>query len=381
MIADSSPGALSAEFTTVVGEFTLEVAVRVESGELLAVLGPNGSGKSTLLSTIAGLRAPNSGFVTIGEQQLTHRDPAVSGRGIQVPLERRRVAMLGQQPLLFPHLSVVENVAFGPRSQGVTAHAARTAAMGWLERVELADLAGRRPTELSGGQQQRVAIARALAADPVLLLLDEPFAALDVQNAQSMRRLIADRPWGTRIPMVLVTHDPLDAIVLADRAAILHDGRIVQHGTPGEVFGHPATRFVAALAGVNLVTGLGTIDGSVMAEGPRGDRLLLRGNGGGLLAGNAASAVFGPGSVRVAPAGGERIAAVDTLDPNRWVGTIAQLEPTPGGVRIVTNEHPDVAVDVPSATAVTLDLAAGSHLAFEVPASDVSVRSIPAVLP
>ena len=372
--ADTEASAgLEASFTAMVGEFVVEVELSVAPGEIVAVLGPNGAGKSTLLATIAGHVAPRTGFVRIGARELARRRP--DGSLVEVPLERRRVGLLGQQPLLFPHLSALENVSFGPRAQGAPAAAARRTAMRWLQQVGLEGFAARRPAELSGGQQQRVAIARALAACPELLLLDEPFASLDVQTAAEMRRLIAALPAEERIPTLLVTHDPLDAIVLANRAAILHDGRIVQQGATADVLGHPATPFVAALAGVNLVVGVGTGDGAIAVTGTKSSRILLRGVGDHLLAGAAATAVFSPGSVHVTPVERDEGEASVDRPPNHWAGTVALLSPAPGGVRIVTTEHPDLAVDVPSAAAVSLDLAPGARLAFAVTESDVSVRA------
>jgi molybdate transport system ATP-binding protein len=364
---------LEAAFTATVGEFVVDVELAVAPGEIVAVLGPNGAGKSTLLATIAGHIAPRTGFVRIGARELARRRP--DGSLVEVPLERRRVGLLGQQPLLFPHLTALENVSFGPRAQGEHAPEAKRTAMRWLEQVGLEGFAARRPAELSGGQQQRVAIARALAARPELLLLDEPFASLDVQTAAGMRRLIATLPAEERIPTLLVTHDPLDAIVLAHRAAILHDGRIVQQGATADVLGHPATPFVAALAGVNLVAGVATGDGAIAVTGTTNGRILLRGVGDRLLAGVAATAVFSPGSVHVTPVERDDDGASVDRSSNRWVGTVALLSPAPGGVRIVTTEHPDLTVDVPSAAAVSLDLAPGARLAFAVTESDVSVRA------
>ncbi|MDQ0895209.1 sulfate/molybdate ABC transporter ATP-binding protein [Agromyces ramosus] len=372
--AGASAG-LEAAFTATVGSFTVEAELAVAPGEIVAVLGPNGAGKSTLLAAIAGHLAPPTGFVRVGGRDLARRRS--DGSLWEVPLERRRVGLLGQQPLLFPHLSALENVAFGPRAQGGHAAASRRTALRRLEEVGLADLAERRPAELSGGQQQRVAIARALAARPELLLLDEPFASLDVQTASDMRRLIATLPGDERIPTLLVTHDPLDAIVLARRAAILHDGRIVQQGATAEVLGHPATPFVAALAGVNLAAGVGSGDDGVAITAATGDSVLvLRGVGERLVAGRAATAVFSPASVHVRPAAEGAAAASAEPSVNRWIGTVALLRPAPGGVRIMTAEHPDLAVDVPSAAAVSLDLAPGARLAFTITATDVSVRVI-----
>ncbi|MFF2272325.1 sulfate/molybdate ABC transporter ATP-binding protein [Agromyces sp. NPDC058136] len=372
----TSDRGLELDVTVDVGDFTLTAQLDVGPGGILAVLGPNGSGKSTLLAAIAGRLTPSRGYVRAGGRDLVNAGP---GPRTNVPLERRRVGLLGQEPLLFPHLSALENVAFGPRAQGRPAREARDEAARLLDSVGLGGFASRRPTGLSGGQQQRVAIARTLAARPEVLLLDEPFTALDVETAAQMRRLVAAQRDEHGLPTLLVTHDPLDAIVLADRAAILHDGRIAQVGPVPEVLGHPRTAFIAALAGVNLVNGAATADGAVLADGaaPSADvaspRLLLRGEGDAPPPGAGASAVFSPGAVhaRTAPADAGPAVA------NRWTGTVALLEATPGGVRITTAEHPGIAVDVPSAAAVGLDLDTGSRLEFEVSAADVSVRPHP----
>lgn len=366
MTGSEASADLVAELTTVVGDFVLDASLRVAPGETIAVLGPNGSGKSTLLQTIAGHLEPSAGFVRVGDRELSR---VASRSRHSVALERRHVGLLGQHPLLFPHLSALENVAFGPRAQGERAGVARESARHWLDRVGLSGSAARRPSALSGGQQQRVALARTLAARPRLLLLDEPFASLDVQSAADMRGLLAERPWPGPLPTVLVTHDPLDAIVLAHRAAVLHDGRIVQQGTTAEVLGHPETPFVAALAGVNLVTGVGDSHGGVIADSV--SPLALHGTGTRAIAGMPASAVFSPGAVHVAPAMEHEPAA---SAPNRWHGTVAALRPVPGGVRIGVAEHPELAVDVPSAAAVSLDLTTGARLAFDVSPADVSVR-------
>ncbi|AWB96062.1 molybdenum ABC transporter ATP-binding protein [Agromyces badenianii] len=369
-----APNRLAVDVSASRGGFTIEVALGVDAGETLAVLGPNGSGKSTLLAIIAGHLAPTAGTVRLGGRTLAARRD--DGRVDELPVERRRVALLGQEALLFPHLTALENIAFGPRATGMRAADARRDALGMLERFGLAEFAGRRPRELSGGQQQRVAIARALASRPDALLLDEPFASLDVQTAAEMRRVIAEQPSARPIPTLLVTHDPIDAIMLADRAAILQAGRIVQEGPTAEVLGHPATPFAAALAGVNLASGIGTADGSVEVIGPSGARLVLRGAAGAVEPGARASAVFSPGAVHAARADDGPPAASAPPVPNRWAGTVTSLQSAPGGVRIVTAEHPGLAVDVPSAAAVSLGLVADARLAFAIAGSDVSVRAI-----
>ncbi|MFB6609818.1 sulfate/molybdate ABC transporter ATP-binding protein [Agromyces sp. NPDC056379] len=363
---------LVADVTTRRGDFALDVSLRVAPGETLAVLGPNGSGKTTLLQTIAGTLVVDRGAVHLAGRELGSAEPGRPRR--HVGPEGRRVGLLGQEPLLFPHLSALDNVAFGPRAQGMGASASRETARRWLARVGLAELASRRPLALSGGQRQRVALARTLAARPEVLLLDEPFTALDVESGPEMRALIAEHPWPAPIPILLVTHDPLDAIVLADRAAILHDGRIVQQGATAEVLGHPASPFVAALAGVNLVIGVVDADGDIIPGNGAGP--VLRAAGEPPAPGTSVSAVFGPGAVHVAAiAQGEPAASV-----NGWTGTVAVLQPVPGGVRIGIAEHPRLFVDVPSAAAVSLDLSTGARLGFTIPATEVSVRSLPAAV-
>ncbi|GLU90851.1 ABC transporter ATP-binding protein [Agromyces sp. NBRC 114283] len=356
---------LVAELEVERGGFRLDAAVAVGPDEVLAVLGPNGSGKSTMLGAIAGHVPLDRGEVRIGGRLL-------GGAGArEVPLAARRVGLLGQQALLFPHLSALENVAFGPRAQGAGRRESRAEAAAWLERVGLAGFEHHRPAELSGGQQQRVALARTLAAKPAALLLDEPFAALDVEAAAGMRRLVREHRAALGIPMLLVTHDPLDALVLAGHAAILQAGRLVDEGPIARVLGHPRTPFIAALAGVDLVEGVALDAATVRASGG----LVLRAaEPAGLVPGARASAVFAPGAVHVAP--GAAPARGGDAEANHWSGTVASLEPTGGGVRIVTAEHPGVAVDVPTAAAVALDLEAGAALAFRIEAADVSLRPL-----
>ncbi|MBO9624908.1 MAG: ABC transporter ATP-binding protein [Microbacterium sp.] len=338
------------------GSFHVEAAFTVGPGEVLAVLGPNGSGKSTLLAAIAGHRPATGALVLDGA-------PIAAS----VPPERRRIGLLGQRAMLFPHLSARENVAFGPRAQGMSAERARAQAESWLAEVGLDDLARRRPAQLSGGQQQRVALARALAAGPRALLLDEPFASLDAETGTAARRLIAQLRDRLSIPMVLVTHDPLDAVMLASRTLVIDDGRVVQQGPTAEVLGHPRSRFAAAIAGVNLVTGVGG-EGGMLRSGV----LVLDGRGDRLREGEPGSAVFAPTAVRIRPDADDRTTAA-----NSWRGTVAVMEATRGGVRIFTAEHPHLAADCPSGFAASLGIRPGAALTFSVSPDDVSLRRDP----
>jgi molybdate transport system ATP-binding protein len=249
---------LHAEVALRLGALDLAVEVAVADGEVVAVLGPNGAGKSTLLRAVAGLVPLDRGRITVDGRVLDDPDA-----GTFVPTHLRPVGVVFQDHLLFPRLSALDNVAFGLRARGARKPEARRLAAGWLARVGLADHAGARPHALSGGQSQRVALARALATEPRVLLLDEPLAALDARTRLHMRaelrRHLATFP-GARL---LVTHDPIDALVLADRLVVLEAGRVTQDGTNAEVVRRPVSRYVAVLVGVILLVGVGAGEQSV----------------------------------------------------------------------------------------------------------------------
>ena len=333
----------------------VELALTVGEGELLAVVGPNGSGKSTCIQLLAGALRPDSGTVTLG-------GVVAAGPGVFLPPHRRRIGYLEQRPLLFPHLGVVDNVAFGPRSRGLPAAAARRRAGVELEAVGLAGFGGRRVHELSGGQAQRVAIARALAIDPDLVLLDEPFAALDAAATPELRRLLRERLRG--LTTVLVTHDPLDVLALADGVAHLAAGRVVLRDGVDAVFQRPQTRFLADFVGLNLLHGT--------AEGASAVRLPSGGVVAGLaevdLRGGGARAVFPPGAVslfRDAPHGSPRneLPAVVTGVEDRGLvqrvsldvaGQRIHADVTPSALRELSLGNGDAVVAVVKATQVTL---------------------------
>ena len=230
--------------------FTLDAELRAGPGEVVALLGPNGAGKTTALRALAGLVALDGGHIELDGVRLD--EPAA--RRFTAP-ERRHIGVVFQDYLLFPHLSALENVAFGPRCRGVPRARARAAAAELLGRVGLAEHTGKKPRQLSGGQAQRVALARALATGPRLLLLDEPLAALDartrLETRAHLRGHLADHPGAT----VLITHDPLDAMMLADRLVIVEDGRVVQTGDAATITTRPRTDYVARLVGLNLYRG------------------------------------------------------------------------------------------------------------------------------
>lgn len=232
------------------GDFSLEADIVIPAGETLALLGPNGAGKSTVVDALAGLLALETGNITLGGRVLD--DPV---RGVLTAAERRRVGVVFQDLALFPHLDALENAAFGLRARGMSRLAARRLAGERLREIGLGEMASRRPRELSGGAAQRVALARALAVQPELLILDEPLAALDVTARADTRRLLASYLEEFPGPRLVITHDPTEAFLLADRVAILEAGKITQQGTADQIRLRPLTRYAADLAGVNLLVG------------------------------------------------------------------------------------------------------------------------------
>jgi molybdate transport system ATP-binding protein len=306
-------------FTAALAARDFAVDLRVETGETVAVLGPNGAGKSTLLNIIAGLVLPDSGRADLDGTRLFDLD---EGGRLWTPPHARGVSTLAQSADLFPHLSVLENVAFGARSKGVRKAAAREIARHWLGEVDAAPLAARRPAELSGGQAQRVAIARALASDPKLLLLDEPLTALDVASAPAIRRtllrVLKDRT------AIIVTHDILDALTLADRVVVLSHGRIVEQGPTRATLERPRTAFTASLAALNLLTGIRTVRGMATDAGSE----IVSTVGSDAAVGDVVAATVRPSAVHIDPAA----TAGDGV--NRLTGLILDLEPRGDIIRV-----------------------------------------------
>jgi molybdate transport system ATP-binding protein len=336
------------------GPLTVELDLEVADGAVLAVLGPNGAGKSTLLRMLAGLLPPDDGRVAVDGQ--TWDDvPA----GVHLPAHERRLGMVFQDHLLFPHLSVTDNVAFGLRTRGLRRPAARAAAAEWLARVGIAELGDRRPGRLSGGQAQRAALARALVGAPALLLLDEPLSALDARTRLTvraeLRHHLADFPGST----VLVTHDPVDAMALADRVVVVEEGRVVQAGTPADVSRHPRTDYVARLVGLALLPGTG--------EGTA-----VRLDGGGRVA--VAEETSGPVFVAVRP---ESVALWTTRPEgsprNVWPARLVAATPHGSTVRCELDGEVPLVADVTATAVAELGLAPGAPVWASVKASDVAV--------
>jgi molybdate transport system ATP-binding protein len=360
-------------------DFLLDLELTAEPGETVVLLGPNGAGKSTALRILAGLlpldRAPlnrtplspvragldppDSGQLPSGHVRLDGTCLDCPAEGAWIPPARRRIGVVFQDYLLFPHLSALDNVAFGPRSAGMSRAQARRTAQGWLGLVDLGGQAGTRPRALSGGQQQRVALARALATDPRLLLLDEPLAALDARTRLEVRGELRRQLHGFGGATVLVTHDPLDAMVLADRLVILEQGAVVQCGAPAEVARRPRTDYVAQLVGLNLLRGEAF-----------GDRVVVDGGGELLGAGSVsgqALVAFRPAAValyRTRPSGSPR---------NVWPVTVAGVEPCGTAVRVeLAGEFPVVA-EVTTAAVAELGVMPGVELWASVKASEVDL--------
>ncbi|MCS0600644.1 ATP-binding cassette domain-containing protein [Streptomyces sp. LP11] len=242
--APHRPAGLDAHLVVDRGAFSLDIELTAAPGDVLALLGPNGAGKTTALRALAGLVPLTAGHLRLDGTPLERTPP-----------ESRPVGVVFQDYLLFPHLSALDNVAFGPRCHGASKSEARAQATEWLTRMGLADHTGAKPRRLSGGQAQRVALARALATSPRLLLLDEPLAALDARTRLEIRAQLRRHLNEFEAVAVLVTHDPLDAMVLADRLVVVEHGRIVQHGTPTDIARRPRTDYIAQLVGLNLYRG------------------------------------------------------------------------------------------------------------------------------
>jgi molybdate transport system ATP-binding protein len=343
-------------FQAAVAERAFDVALAVGPGETVAVMGPNGAGKSTLLSSIAGLLKPDSGLAELNGRTLFHLD---TGKHMWAPPHRRGTALLAQEPLLFPHLSALENVAFGPRSAGISKSLATSRALHWLAEVEAADLAARRPAELSGGQAQRVAVARALAADPALLLLDEPLAALDIHSAPLLRRLLKRVLAGRQA--VIVTHDVLDALMLADRVAILEGGRIVEQGPTRGVLERPRSRFAAGLSGLNYVAG------EVTEHGLRAPGMDIHGQHEDVAAGLPGVAVFPPSAVSIF------LSEAHGSPRNSFRVPITDLEPHGDQIRLRAGGRGQLSADITPAAAADLGLVPGMQVYLVVKANAVTI--------
>jgi sulfate transport system ATP-binding protein len=325
-----------------------DVSLDIAPGELVALLGPSGSGKTTLLRVIAGLNAPDRGAVYFGAQNATN-----------LSVQERRVGFVFQNYALFKHLTVSENIAFGlkarPRATRPSPQEIYARVEKLLELVQLDGLGGRYPAQLSGGQRQRVALARALAIEPRVLLLDEPFGALDARVRKDLRRWLREIHKRTGLTTVFVTHDQDEAMELADRVVVLNQGRIEQIGAPGELYDHPASPFVLSFVGEAVALPVTVRDGHAAFAGRE-----LHVDTQGLRDG-AARVFFRPADIAIAEQGAGALE-----------GRVESLRRTAGGVRatIAIDGH-DQRVEIDSA------LAPGAELGETVPLALSNARIFP----
>ncbi len=334
-----------------------------EPGEVVVVVGPNGAGKTSLLRALAGL-LPSTGTV-----ELAGRDVSA------MPLHARGIGWVPQAPSLFAHLSARDNAGFALRAGGMSRRAARKAADEWLGRLGIGHLGDFRPGALSGGQVARVALARALAADPALVLLDEPLAALDTATGDDVRRLLRSTLAGGRAPVLVVTHDPVDVVALADSVLVLENGAVVQHASPAEVAVRPRNVWVAGLLGQNAWRGVA--DETGLRTASRGSAGHSTGHSTGhiaaaetLPAGTPALALCEPASVtlhRLRPSGSARTVLA---------GRVGELRSLGGRVRVVVHSDPQVIAEVTVGAATELGLADGGQVWAAVKATEVRLVAL-----
>ncbi|MFP4234576.1 MAG: ABC transporter ATP-binding protein [Nitriliruptoraceae bacterium] len=352
--APAERSGLHAEVALRLGTLDLDITLAAAPGEVVAVLGPNGAGKTTVLRALAGLLPLTRGRVSLDGRIL--EDVAA---GVRTPPQQRRVGVVFQQQLLFPNLTVLENVAFGLRTRGVPREEARARARAWVERVGLADRLSARPGALSGGQAQRVALARALASEPGLLLLDEPLSALDVDARRSVRHELRRHLEAFTGPVLLITHEPVEAIALADRLVIVEQGRVVQDDAPEVVARRPRSSWAARLVGLNHYR--------ARAEG----HTLTLANGATLTAGEVAA---GAGEVLVAIH--PRAVALHRRAPegsprNTWHATVDALDIRDDQVRVHLDGPVPIVAQITAASLASLAIAEGEELWVAVKASEI----------
>ncbi|MFD5877379.1 ABC transporter permease [Streptomyces yangpuensis] len=328
------------------------LTLRAEPGTTIAVVGENGAGKTTLLRALLGLTPRAHAELRLGDADVT-----------ALPPHKRQVAWVPQDGALFPHLNALANTAYGLRARRVPRSDARREAQAWLDRLGVGHLAHRKPSQLSGGQAQRVALARALAARPRLLLLDEPLAALDQTTRARVRHTLRTHLAGFGGVCLIVTHDPVEAVSLADRVLVLADGRALQDAPPAEVSRHPRSPWVARMLGRNAWPGIASADGLALAEG---GRLVVAEA---LPEGAQALAIIAPEAVSVhrdRPGGSPR---------NVWPGTVREITAVGSRLRVLIGsaEAPDLVAEITPDAAAELGLADGSEVWTSVKATEVTL--------
>ncbi|WKD36167.1 ABC transporter permease [Streptomyces xanthophaeus] len=329
-----------------------ELTLDAEPGTTIAVVGENGAGKTTLLRALLGLTPRAHAALRLGDTDVT-----------DLPPHRRQVAWVPQDGALFPHLTAAANTAYGLRARGVPRGEARREARAWLDRLGVLHLADRRPAQLSGGQAQRVALARALAARPRLLLLDEPLAALDQTTRARVRHTLRTHLAGFGGVCLIVTHDPVEAVSLADRVLVLADGRALQQAPPAEVTRYPRSPWVARMLGRNAWPGIASADGLTLAAG---GRLVVAET---LPEGAEALAIIAPEAVSVhrdRPGGSPR---------NVWPGTVREITAVGSRLRVLiaSAAAPDLVAEITPDAAAELGIVEGAEVWTSVKATEVTL--------
>lgn len=337
-------------------EFELTLNLTIPPGTTGALLGPNGAGKSTAVAAIAGLLPIDTGQLSLNGRVLD--DPS---KGVFVPAEERSLGVVFQHYLLFPQLTVLENVAFGLRSRRIPRDTARTRAREWLNRLGLADLERRKPDDLSGGQAQRVALARALVTEPDLLLLDEPLSALDVTTRTELRHTLAEHLDAFAGPRLLITHDPTEAFLLADDIHVIEEGTVTQSGTGDDIRLRPRTQYAADLAGSNLISG--TASGGLVDTGSQPMHIAdVEAEGSVLL-------TIRPSAIALhatRPEGSPR---------NSWPTTVDRVEQLGARVRLRTGPPLPLTVELTEAARAEMALDPGASVWVAVKATEIGVQA------
>jgi molybdate transport system ATP-binding protein len=335
--------------------FRIDLQISIPPGRTVALLGPNGAGKSTAVAALAGLLALDEGDIQLDGVVLD-----APHAGVFVVPEKRGLGVVFQDFMLFPHMTVVDNVAFGLRSRGVGREAARARASSWIERVGLAGFEGHRPARLSGGQAQRAALARALVTEPAMLLLDEPLSALDVTTRARLRRSLADHLDAFAGPRLLITHDPIEAFLLADEILIIEEGKITQIGSADEIRLRPRTAYAADLGGSNLFTGTASTGG--VTVGSHILRVADTDLSGEVLVNISPSAV----SIhRSRPEGSPR---------NAWETRVERIEGLGDRARLATGGPLRLTAEVTRAALDELSLATGDLVWISIKATEIGVE-------